>query len=268
MVFERSPRVSSTYRIVRLLRPTSRVATGGDHRGGAAVADRGAQQQCLGAVRRPSTRRCAWAASTSCCDARPGPSRLRSSSVWPSRSSCRRSSCCRCWYRRHDRQPDAAPSLADGAARLPRGAGARLDGRPKSPQVSSRSTRLRSPAARVPSAAEPSGDPARSGGGRRSGAGPDGSRGGPGGPPDGAGGAPGGGGSSSATGEGGILGLGGGDWSADTDHVFTYNAPTWYAWLPADAGSVMEHFRTRAHRRRCRGDRSLAAETGPRTGAR
>ena len=46
--------------------------------------------------RHVSTRRCAWAVSTSCCIA--GPGRPAPSSVWPSRSSSRRSSCCRCWW--------------------------------------------------------------------------------------------------------------------------------------------------------------------------
>lgn len=78
------------------------------------------------------------------------------------------------------------------------------------------------------------GDPARSGGGRRGGGG-DGGPGGQAAPPDLDGGRPPGGGGPDASTDGGIFGLGGGTWTADTQHVLTYNAPTWYAWLPADA---------------------------------
>lgn len=88
------------------------------------------------------------------------------------------------------------------------------------------------------------GDPARSGGGRPPGGrrwGGDGGAGvSSGGPPPGGGGPGGGGGDDLGNGSG-IFGLGGGTWSSDTSHVYTYNAATWYAWLPADASRLVTY---------------------------
>lgn len=85
------------------------------------------------------------------------------------------------------------------------------------------------------------GDPARSGGGRAEGGNSGGGyrgAGGQGAPPDLGGGSrtPGGGGPDVSS-NGGLFGLGGGTWTADTQHVLTSNAPTWYAWLPTDASA-------------------------------
>ena len=76
-----------------------------------------------------------------------------------------------------------------------------------------------------------------------------------------------GGGGFGGGGPGGGGGFGGGGGATTSAHSFTSNAPTWYAWLPADASTVWKWVGLGRRRRGRPGPRRLAARPAPSAGA-